>query len=111
MKSKTGLRLLALLLILFLLNGCGGGVDDESTTGPNPTSPPSSVGSEGSHLVRPTPANPEEKVEPTRAISAETIPQQNQVASNTGPQTNIATPDQPVHRHTHRLYLMVILRR
>lgn len=106
MKNTNRLRLLALLFILFLLSGCGGG---ETGAPPAATEPPLSIGSESSHLVRPTPANPEEKVEPTRAISAETVAQLNE--TNSGPQSNSSDEDEPVHHHTHRLYLMVILRR
>jgi hypothetical protein len=106
MKGNSWLYLLALLLVLLLLNGCGGGGTGDA---PVATEPPLSIGSESSHLVPPTPANPEEKVEPTRAISAETVTQFNQ--TNSGPQTNSSNPDEPVHRNTHRLYLIVVIRR
>jgi hypothetical protein len=106
MKSNSWLRLLALLLVLFFLNSCGGGYDGDA---PAATSPPSSIDSESSHLVRPTPANPEEKVEPTRATSAETAAQLNE--ANSGPQTSGSDEDEPIHRNSHRLYLMVVIRR
>jgi hypothetical protein len=105
MKGKNWLRLLVLLFVLFLLSSCGGGTGDA----PAATEPPLSIGSENSHLDRPTPANPEEKVEPTRAISAETVAQPDQASS--GPQTNSSNQDEPVHRNSYRLYLMVVIRR
>jgi hypothetical protein len=108
MKGKHWPRLLALLFVLFLLNGCSSEKPDASEE-PAATVPPSSIGSESSHLVRPTPANPEEKVEPTRAISAETVAQLNQ--TNGGLQTNSGEQDELVHRHRHVVYLMVIVRR
>lgn len=110
MKGRNWLYWVALLLLLLFLNSCQPQIPDVSeepaATVAADTLPPSSIGSESSHLVRPTPANPQEKVEPTRAISAETIPQ-----ANPGPQTNSPGQDEPVHRNSHHLYLMVILRR
>jgi hypothetical protein len=115
MKGNPRLCLLALLSVFFLLNGCAPkppDQDDEpaaTVAAEAEDSPPYSIGSESSHLIRPTLANPGEKVEPTRAISAETITQL--IQANSGPQTNGTTPDQPIHRHTHVLYLMIIVRR
>jgi hypothetical protein len=105
MKRNQWLGLLGLLLILILLNGCGSSDVPEAVDSPAATSPPSSIGSQGSHLLRPTPANPEQKVEPTRAITADTIAQQPVlVTSNTASAANI-------HRNSHLLYLMIVIRR
>lgn len=113
MKGTHGLSLLVLLFTLFLLNGCSPELPDTdqepAATVAADFEPPFSIGSESSHLIRPTPANPEEKVEPTRAISAETNGNTLVTAGN-GPQTNNINEDEPVHRHSHRLYLLVVIR-
>jgi hypothetical protein len=113
MRHNRWLALLGLLVLLLLLNACSGGTTGDLA--PAATVPPSSIGSQSSHLLPPTRDSPEEKVEPTRAISPETAAEIGQtigVAAG-GPQSNspAAADNGPIHRNSHVLYLLIMVRR
>lgn len=115
MRYKRWLGLVGVVVLLLVLNGCGGAETPDVDNEPAATVPPSSIGSVGSHLVIPTAASPNEKVEPTRAISPETAAEIGQtigVAAGEPESNNPVTADNgPIHRHQHVLYLLIIVRR
>jgi hypothetical protein len=115
MRYKRWLGFVGVVVLLLVLNGCAGGETPDVDNEPAATEPPSSIVSIGSHLVVPTAASPNEKVEPTRAISPETAAEIGQtigVAAG-GPQSNspVTADNGPIHRNSHVLYLLILVRR